>query len=137
MIQSSAKSALLKLELLAFILMTFISIPGQKSEHYNSPLYAPKTYDPTQTSSSGLPDALKTIGIEQKLGAELPLDTEFKDEDGKVIRLGEYFNKGRPVILAFAVLNAEKENRGDYRDSKRDTDDDQVVIQIVNLPRKG
>ncbi len=101
MIQSSAKSALLKLELLAFILMTFISIPAQKSEHYNSPLYSPKTYDPTQTSSSGLPDALKTIGIEQKLGAELPLDTEFKDEDGKVIRLGEYFNKGRPVILAF------------------------------------
>jgi len=99
--QGSAKLALLKLKLLAFILVSLVSISAQKTEHYNSPLYSPKKYDPTQTSSSGLPDALKTIGIEQKLGAALPLEAEFKDENGKGVRLSEYFNKGRPVILAF------------------------------------
>ena len=73
----------------------------QKSEHYNSPLYAPRTYDPAQSAGTGLPDALKKIGIEQKLGAQMPLGTEFKDESGRTVRLGEFFNKGRPVILAF------------------------------------
>ena len=73
----------------------------QKAEHYNSPLYAPRTYDPSQSTTNGLPDALQKIGIEQKLGDALPLETEFKDESGRVVRLGEFFNKGRPVILAF------------------------------------
>ena len=48
-----------------------------------------------------MPDALKTIGIEQKLGNQLPLETVFKDENGKTVKLGELFQKGRPVILAF------------------------------------
>ncbi|MEO6656036.1 MAG: hypothetical protein ABIO36_08120, partial [Pyrinomonadaceae bacterium] len=74
-----------------------ISIFAQKNEHYNSPLYSPKTYDPSVDVSTGLPDALKKIGIEQKLGAQLPLDAEFKDEDGKAVKLGSYFNTGRPV----------------------------------------
>jgi len=94
--QSSAKLAVF-----AFILLVVVSISGQKSEHYNSPLYSPKTYDPTQTTSGGMPDALKTIGIEQKLGAMLPLEMEFKDENGRVVKLGDYFKQGRPVILAF------------------------------------
>ena len=74
---------------------------GQKSEHYSSPLYSPRTYDPTITESNGIPAALKKVGIEQKLGDQLPLDTELKDENGKIVRLGEYFNAGRPVIVAF------------------------------------
>ncbi|NOT48100.1 MAG: SCO family protein [Acidobacteria bacterium] len=78
-----------------------LSVFSQKSEHYNSPLYSPKTYDPSNGTSNGLPDALKKIGIEQKLGGQLPLETEFKDESGQTIKLGEFFNKGRPVIVAF------------------------------------
>ncbi|CAN5430725.1 SCO family protein [soil metagenome] len=75
---------------------------AQKTEHYNSPLYSPKTYDPTDVgATTGLPEALKTIGIEQKLGAQLPLDAEFKDENGNPVKLGAYFNTGKPVILAF------------------------------------
>ena len=74
---------------------------AQKSEHYNSPLYSPRTYDPNVSEANGIPDALKKIEIEQKLGAQLPLDAQFKDETGKVVRLGDYFNQGRPVIVAF------------------------------------
>ena len=76
-------------------------VSAQKSEHYNSPLYSPKTYDPSVSASTGLPDALKEIGIEQKLGEQLPLNTEFTAEDGKTVKLGSYFESGRPVILAF------------------------------------
>ena len=31
----------------------------------------------------------------------MPMDVEFKDEDGKTVKLGSYFNTGRPVIIAF------------------------------------
>jgi protein SCO1/2 len=101
--KSSANLAVpgLKLFALIIILLAFIAVPAQKTEHYNSPLYAPKTYDPSQTTSNGLPDILQKIGIEQRLGEQLPLDTEFKDENGRTVKLGEVFNNGRPVVLAF------------------------------------
>ncbi len=77
------------------------NIFGQKSEHYNSPLYSPRYYDPAASEPNGMPPALKEVGIEQRLGESLPLDTEFKDEDGKSVKLGSYFSSGRPVIVAF------------------------------------
>ena len=73
---------------------------AQKSEHYNSPLYSPRVYDPSAGETNGMPDALKAVGIEQKLGDQLPLDTILKDESGRDVKLGDYFGKGRPVVLA-------------------------------------
>jgi len=73
---------------------------AQKPEHYNSPLYSPRYYDPSQSVTNGMPDALKKVGIEQKLGNQLPLDAVLKDENGNAVKLGNYFNQGRPVILA-------------------------------------
>lgn len=98
-----AEVVLHRLAILSAVLMLCFSFAAfaQKSEHYNSPLYAPKTYDPSQSSGNGLPEALQKIGIEQKLGDQLPLETEFKDENGRTVKLGEFFNKGRPVIVAF------------------------------------
>ena len=92
---------MVKLCALTIILTAFVAVPAQKSEHYNSPLYAPKTYDPSQMSSNGLPEALQSIVIEQKLGDKLPMDVELKDEDGRAVKLGDYFSKGKPVIIAF------------------------------------
>jgi len=100
--KSSSNLAVLKLTLfsLALILSGFTGASAQKSEHYNSPLYAPKKYDPNITSSNGLPKVLQEVGIEQKLGEQLPLDTEFQDENGVAVKLGDYFNKDKPVVLA-------------------------------------
>lgn len=77
---------------------------AQKNEHYNSPLYSPRTYDPSVDTTTGLPPALDKVGIEQKLGDRLPLDTEFKDENGKIVKLGDYFGK-RPVVLALVYYD--------------------------------
>ena len=88
------------LKLFALIVMAVVATGAQRVEHYNSPLYEPKYYDPNETTANGLPPALQKIGIDQKLGDQLPLDTVLKDEDGKDVRLGDYFNHGRPVILA-------------------------------------
>ena len=44
---------------------------------------------------------LKDIGIDQHLDTQIPLNIEFKDENGNTVKLGDYFKKGRPVILTF------------------------------------
>ena len=100
--KSSDFSAVLKLKLFAVVFILILASIGfaQKSEHYKSPLYAPRNYDPSLNEPNGLPKALQEVGIKQKLGEQLPLETEFKDENGKTVKLGEYFGKGRPVILA-------------------------------------
>ncbi len=84
--------------------MFFAEAAAQRVEHYNSPLYSPRKYDPNDNiSSNGLPDALKKVGIEQKLGDSLPLDAVFKDENGREVKLGEYFGK-RPTIVALVYF---------------------------------
>jgi protein SCO1 len=77
---------------------------AQKNEHYNSPLYSPRKYDPKLEVASGLPEPLKKVGIEQKLGEKLPLDVTFKDEGGNIVKLGEYFKSGRPAVLALVYF---------------------------------
>ena len=101
--KSSAILAVHRLKLFAVIIVLLIigNVSAQKTEHYNSPLYSPKTYDPNEVGvSNGLPAVLQKVGIEQKLNEQLPLEAVFKDENGKEVKLGEYFGKGRPVILA-------------------------------------
>jgi protein SCO1/2 len=44
------------------------------------------------------------ITIAQKLNTQIPLDLMFRDSTGKVVRLREYFNNGRPVILNFVYF---------------------------------
>ncbi|MDQ1728540.1 MAG: hypothetical protein QOD33_665 [Pyrinomonadaceae bacterium] len=63
----------------------------------NSPLYSSRPYE--ARAPSGLPKALTTVGIDQKLNEQLPLDLVFKDEQGRDVRLGDYFGK-KPVVLS-------------------------------------
>ena len=42
--------------------------------------------------------------IAQKLDTRIPLDLQFRDENGKVVRLEKYFNNGRPVLLNFVYF---------------------------------
>ena len=54
--------------------------------------------EPTNPPSSVRPDALKGVGIDQKLDNRLPLDLHFRDETGRDVRLGEFFS-AKPVII--------------------------------------
>jgi protein SCO1 len=51
-----------------------------------------------------MPPDLKDVSIHQQLGVQLPLNLHFKDESGKTVQLGDYFNHGRPVILNFVYF---------------------------------
>ncbi|MBI5091908.1 MAG: SCO family protein [Candidatus Hydrogenedentes bacterium] len=44
------------------------------------------------------PNPYSDIRIDQKLGDQIPLDLEFTDEDGKAVRLRDYFG-AKPVVL--------------------------------------
>ncbi len=91
--------------LLCMVFAGAMTAAGQKNEHYNSPLYSPRKYDPAQQTANGIPEPLKKVGIEQKLGEKLPLDTKFKDENGNIVALGDYFKSGRPVIVTLVYYD--------------------------------
>jgi protein SCO1/2 len=43
------------------------------------------------------------VAVEQRLGAQLPLDATFRDEEGGEVRLSQWFGPGKkPAILVFA-----------------------------------
>jgi protein SCO1/2 len=50
--------------------------------------------------SNQMVGALADVEFQQRLHEQLPLDLKFVNEDGREVRLGEYFNR-RPVLLAF------------------------------------
>ena len=47
-----------------------------------------------------LPTLLHGVTVEQHLNQQLPLDATFADETGKSVKLGQYFDGKRPVLLA-------------------------------------
>ena len=48
-----------------------------------------------------MPSPAREVGWTQNTGTKLPLDATFRDENGKTVRLGDYFGK-RPVVLSLA-----------------------------------
>jgi len=52
----------------------------------------------TASGDDGRPRELRDVGVDQKLNAVVPLDAQFRDEDGRTVRLGEYFGE-MPVVL--------------------------------------
>lgn len=52
-----------------------------------------------------VPTEVRDVTIEQKPGASIPLDAVFEDEMGRKVTLGDYFNKGRPVVLQLGYFD--------------------------------
>ncbi|MEO8050813.1 MAG: SCO family protein [Acidobacteriota bacterium] len=51
------------------------------------------------------PPQLEGVGVEEHLGASIDMNLMFTDESGYPVRLGKYFNQGRPVILDLVYYN--------------------------------
>ena len=52
-----------------------------------------------ENTGDELPQVLQKVGVAQHLNQQLPLDASFVDENGKAVKLGDYFGK-HPAILS-------------------------------------
>jgi protein SCO1/2 len=68
----------------------------------SSPLYGARSE--IASTPTGLPKALREVGIDQHLNEQLPLDLPFRDESGQTVKLGQYFGK-RPVVISLVYYN--------------------------------
>jgi len=50
------------------------------------------------------PPRLENVGIEQHLDGQVPPDLTFRDETGKMVKLGDYFGR-KPIILNLVYYN--------------------------------
>jgi protein SCO1/2 len=56
-------------------------------------------------ASAQVPPVLRDVGIEEKLGAQVPLEARFTRQDGTAVRLGDVVPKDRPVVLSLVYFS--------------------------------
>jgi protein SCO1/2 len=76
--------------------VVFVPFVSPLGAQFSAPLSVP----PTKAASEQIP-ILKDVGIDQKLGAHVPLDLPFVDEEGRDVVLGDFFGT-KPVVLVLA-----------------------------------
>ena len=64
---------------------------------------APRSWaqDSPEINANGTVNFMDHVGVDQRLGEDLDLELRFRDESGRDVRLGEFFDE-RPVLLVFA-----------------------------------
>jgi len=94
------------------------------------------------------PSYLDGVGIDQNLGAQVPLDLVFHDEHGKEVKLGDFFDGNKkPVILTLiyykcpdiqlCTLELNDLNRTMNGMSTLSAGDDYQVVTISFDPSEG
>ncbi len=64
-------------------------------------------FDTTAPNGGAPADLVSRVGIDQNLDAKIPLDLQFKDEDGKTVELADYFGK-KPVLITMLQLTCDQ-----------------------------
>jgi protein SCO1 len=73
-----------------------------------SPAFAQYSADqPVGATAQHAPDWQKHAGIDQNLNRALPLNDVFTDDTGRQVKLGDFFNHGRPVMMALMYYNCK------------------------------
>ena len=86
-----AARILLRVVLLAWVILAMASSAIVARADESKPLAHPQA------------QVLREVDFEQRLGAQLPLDRRFVDENGKTVRLGDFFGD-RPVVFVLAYF---------------------------------
>jgi protein SCO1 len=89
----------MKKQLIAVLTLTFALVLMPPLAH------AQATPGSVGQGASGLPPILKNVGFRPQLNSQMPLDLVFRDDAGKQVHLGDYFNHQRPVVLAFVYYS--------------------------------
>jgi protein SCO1 len=80
------------------------SIPAHAQQEPGFPSPGYDMMEPGTLATARLPQ-LEHVTFKQRLNTQLPLGARFKDENGRDVTLGQYFNDGRPVVLAFVYYS--------------------------------
>src|SRR3954469_2078513 len=61
-----------------------------------------QAYDPAHPFVTGLekPKEIQGLGITEHLGSTIDLNTDFVSDTGEKVKLGRYFESGKPVLMA-------------------------------------
>ena len=84
------------LALVAGIMLGVSAASGQVSSYADKQMGDP--------ASDHLPAILNKATVVQRLNTQIPLNSQFRDESGKTVKLGDYFGK-RPAILSLVYYN--------------------------------
>ncbi len=76
----------------ALLASAAFALPGRSGVGDRNPSIMPATT---------MPGPLREVGYDQRIGEQVPLDLAFRDEAGRNVRLGDYFQK-KPIILVLA-----------------------------------
>lgn len=100
------------IEVLAFAGMMIMALTGLTAHAQTSPS-APLTrgeckmepdWNVTVGNSKVMPAMLRGVGVDQRLGHQIPLSLAFRSADGQPVRLAQYFGT-KPVILSLVYFN--------------------------------
>lgn len=83
----------------AILIATFLSALLSEASAFAAPAMSPG--ERPGVPASQMPEPLKQVGYDQRLGEKVPAEALFVDEAGRSVRLGDYFGD-RPVVLALA-----------------------------------
>lgn len=71
------------------------------------PLSTSVAYDPTDVRDqlNKTPDKIEGVGIDERLGHNLDPNIEFTDDTGQSVKIGKYFESGKPVIFSMVYYS--------------------------------
>jgi protein SCO1 len=82
------------------VLLAFGAACAFADSGYSQPGYTPSLPPLTKT-----PAQLEGVGVDEQLGHPVDLDLTFTDEQGQIVKLGDFFHKNRPVLLNLVYYN--------------------------------
>ena len=85
------------------IAMSALSVPAA-AQQPGFPQPSFEMMEPGTVATARLPQ-FDGVSFKQRLNTQLPLDARFKDETGRDVTLGQYFDGQRPVVLAFVYYS--------------------------------
>ena len=81
-----------------------LSVPAYAQQEPGFPRPSYDMMEPGTLATARLPQ-LEDVTFKQRLDTRLPLDATFKDEYGRPVTLGQYFDGKKPVVLAFVYYS--------------------------------
>lgn len=98
------KQTMLQSRLAALCTLALVALAAGATAAQERPRFGPGALRDAQAAAASVPageapDALRDVGFDQRLGEAVPPDLVFRDEEGRQIKLGEYFGE-RPALLS-------------------------------------